>query len=82
MTGIILPHDTYGSHLVNRKTVDAELEKKNFKAAGDTLGELWSNIEIDGFVVNAEYIKEPADEEIKEYEVSATFRNMHVFETQ
>ena len=82
MTGVVLPYDTYGSHLVNGKTVDTELEKRNFKAAGDTLGELWSNMEIDGFEVKAEYIEKPADEEIKEFEVSPTFRNRHVFETQ
>ena len=44
MTGIVLPHDTYGSHLVNGKTVDPELELKNFKAAGEILSELWSDM--------------------------------------
>ena len=29
MTGVVLPHDTFGSHLRNGKTVDEELEKKN-----------------------------------------------------
>ena len=57
MTGVVLPHDTYGSHLVNRKPVDAEVEKKNFEAACDTLGELWSNIEIDGFEVKLNILK-------------------------
>ena len=38
LTGYILPHDQYGSHLNERGiTIDADLEKKNFKFAGVTL---------------------------------------------
>lgn len=34
MTGVILPRDTYGTHLDTReKTSDPELELKNFQAA-------------------------------------------------
>ena len=43
LTGVILPHDTFGSHLLNGKTVDSELEKKNFKAAGETLAQIWND---------------------------------------
>ena len=36
--GVILPFDTYGNHLNNsNKTVDEDLEKENFKAAGEIL---------------------------------------------
>jgi hypothetical protein len=82
MTGIVLPHDTYGSHLVNGQTVDTELEKKNFKAAGETLSELWSNLTIDNHEVKAEYVENPAKVETKEHKVSPAFRSRHVFETQ
>ena len=47
LTGIVLPHDTFGTHLRNGKTIDEELEKKNFKAAGEVLSEIWSRLLID-----------------------------------
>ena len=54
LTGVILPYDTFGSHLQNGKTVDSELEKNNFKAAGETLAQIWNDLEIDGHNVMAE----------------------------
>ena len=65
MTGKVLPHEAFGSHFNNGKTVDTELEMKNFKAAGEILGELWSDMMIDDCEVKAEYIENPASEEIK-----------------
>ena len=82
MTGVVLPHDTYGSHLVNGKTVDPELELKNVKAAGEILSELWSDMTIDNFEVKAEFIENPASDETKRFEVSPAFRSRHVFESQ
>ena len=82
MSGVILPHDTYGSHLQNGKTVDEELEKENFEAAGNTLASIFSDLEIDGFEVKADFIKEPAKEETIKYEATASFRSRHVLETQ
>ena len=82
MTGVVLPHDTFGSHIHNGQTTDVDLEKRNFKAAGEVLGELWSNLEIDGFEVRAEFVDEPASVEIKEFVASPSFRNRHVFESQ
>ena len=42
-SGIILPFDTFGSHLnSSNKTIDPILEEKNFKAAGKNLAEVWS----------------------------------------
>ena len=82
MAGVVLPHDTFGSHIHNGQTTDIELEKKNFKAAGEVLAELWSNLEIDGFEVKAEFIDEPASDEIKEFVATPFFRNRHVFESQ
>lgn len=57
LAGLILPYDFFGTHLNNRnETVDLELEKKNFKMAGQILCELWSNTTIDGYETVAEYI--------------------------
>ena len=38
-------------------TIDADLEKKNFKFAGITLAEIWSQIIVDKFQTVAKYIE-------------------------
>ncbi|KAJ8670913.1 hypothetical protein QAD02_002172 [Eretmocerus hayati] len=56
LSGVILKHDYYGSHLNGSgKTIDAELEKRNFEHAGNTLAEIWNEMTIDDFPVKAEY---------------------------
>ena len=66
VTGLILPHDHYGSHLNERgNTIDSELEKTNFKFAGDTLAEIWSQLIVDNFPTVAEYI-DPTESELQE----------------
>lgn len=58
LAGVILPHDTYGSHLDSAgRTIDLELEKKNFCKAGNTLADIWSGMVIDNHEVVAEYIE-------------------------
>lgn len=58
LSGLILPHDHFGSHLDRRgRTTDADLEKANFKKAGEILAEVWSQAVIDGFHVHAQYIE-------------------------
>ena len=58
LSGVILPHDSFGSHLDDRgRTVDTDLEKKIFRKAGEVLAELWSDVVIDGKAVVAEYIE-------------------------
>lgn len=48
LSGLIIPHDHFGSHLdSNNKTIDENLERNNFEFAGKTLGEVWSNLRID-----------------------------------
>ena len=45
-----------GSHLDSSgKTVDEELELKNFAEAGKVLAEIWSAVEIDNYPVVATY---------------------------
>ena len=40
--GILLPHETFWTHLdSSRKTIDTNLEKRNFKAAGKILAKVW-----------------------------------------
>ena len=57
---IILPFETFGSHLDSQnKTVDEELEKKNFQAAGKILSEVWTNATIDGHPVISNYVNPP-----------------------
>ena len=64
------------------KTIDEELEKKNFEAAGDILADLWDGMEIDGYKVHAEFVEKEVEEEVKQYKASAVFRSRHVLETQ
>lgn len=57
LSGVILPHEHYGSHLDSQgRTINEDLEKINFKFAGETLAEIWSNVVIDQFATVAEYI--------------------------
>ena len=59
MSGLILPHETFGSHLDgNGKTIDDALKLKNFEHAGKVLGEVWSNMSIDGHPIVPEFISD------------------------
>jgi len=56
LAGIILPYDTFGSHLNTQgQTVDEELERENFQQAGQALAGVWCEAVIDGFPVVAEW---------------------------
>ena len=70
LTGVVLPADTYGSHLSNGKTVDDEFEMKHFKAAREALIYIWGNLVIDGHDVKAKYIEESASEDAKQFNVT------------
>ncbi|CAG8816739.1 22673_t:CDS:2, partial [Dentiscutata erythropus] len=60
LAGVILPHDTFGSHLdAQLKTNDEELEKRNFKAAADILTSIWEDTIIDNYPVLVKYIDPP-----------------------
>jgi len=59
ISGVVLPHDTFGSHLNSKQeTIDIDLEKKNFYAAADVLSEIWSNTVINNFKVHCKTVKE------------------------
>lgn len=64
LVGILLPHDRFGSHLDSQqRTIDVELEKKNFENAGEALAEIWSEVVIDGHKTHTFYIP-PDDSDI------------------
>lgn len=64
LSGVILPHDTYGSHLDGSgRTVDLAVEQQNFRKAGEVLAEIWSSVLIDGKTVFAEYVEPNATAE-------------------
>ena len=79
---MVLPAETYGSHLHNGVTVDDDLEKKNFAAAGTTLAEIWNGLVIDGKALVSEYVEEEVDEETKDFQVSAFYKSRHLIQTQ
>ena len=58
MADVLLPHDTFGTHLDSqRRTTDVELEKQNFKAAGKLLAEIWSELVLDKLPTVSKYVK-------------------------
>ena len=65
LSGLILPHDKYDSHLNDQGlTIDTDLEKKKFAFAGSTLAEIWSQTVVDSHPIIAEYI-DPELSELK-----------------
>ena len=57
LSGLILPHDSYGTHLNSGgKTIDHDLEKANFQKAGETLANIWSNVIIDSHPVECQFV--------------------------
>jgi hypothetical protein len=57
LSGVILPHEHYGSHLDSQgRTINEDMERTNFKFAGETLAEIWSHVIVDQFPTVAEYI--------------------------
>ncbi|CAF1277160.1 unnamed protein product [Adineta steineri] len=61
LAGLILPHDHFGSHLnESGGTMNIELEKLNFRKAGQILAETWNQTIVDGYPCIAEYISPPA----------------------
>lgn len=57
LAGLILPHDSCGSHLNNSgRTINKDFENQNFRKAREILAEIWSNMVIDNHNVVTEYI--------------------------
>ncbi|CAF2616168.1 unnamed protein product, partial [Rotaria sp. Silwood2] len=71
--GLILPYDYFGSHLNDSGvTINVDLEKLNFRKAGQILAERWNQSLIDGFPCFAEYINLPAttDDERRQVDIA------------
>lgn len=80
LSGLILPHNHFGSHLDDKgATVDTELEKRNFEHAGKILAEIWSNTEIDGHQTLARYI-DPNEKSRQIPKVTPDWRTRHIRE--
>ena len=81
LSGVVLPHDNFGSHLnAKGETIDKELEKNNFGYAGEILAKIWSGMIIDGHPALAEFISEEADQEV--IKKSEEWKSKHVRESQ
>ena len=62
LSGVVIPHSQFGSHLNGSgKTIDTDLEKKNFEYARNLLADLWNDLIIDKHPVYAKYIS-PGDD--------------------
>ena len=56
LAGVVLDHDACGTHLDDSgRTIDAELEKENFRVAGKVLTDIWSELKLDERPVITEY---------------------------
>jgi hypothetical protein len=74
LNGLILKPYLYVSHLDGSgKTVDADLEKVNFKHVG-TLAEIWNSVVIDGHPLVADYI-DPIHSELVESQLNVADQN-------
>ena len=63
LTGVLFPYDSFGNHLdSDRKTVDIEMEKSNFRKAGNILADIRSQLILDGHPVVAEYVENDASQ--------------------
>jgi hypothetical protein len=72
LAGLTLPYDYFGSHLSDSGvTVNIELEKLNFRKAGEILAERWNQSILDGFPCFAEYInpRPTSEDERRQVEV-------------
>ena len=75
--GVILPHDTYGTHLNGSgNTIDAVLEKKNFYAAAEVLSEIWSHTVINSHPVVCKVME--SGSELKPEEPDPIWVSKHV----
>ena len=82
LSGVVLHHDNFGSHLnAKGETNDKELEKKFRVCWGDTT-KIWSGMITDGHPVLAEFISEEVDQEVvkksEEWKIN-TFANHNIF---
>ena len=61
LSGILLPYETLDS---SRKNINTNLEKRNFKAAGEILAKVWEEIVLHNFLAVADYVENAAKDHI------------------
>lgn len=80
LPGLVLPHDSCGTHLDDSgRTIDEELEKVNFEKGGNFLAEVFGNTVIDSHPVIAEFDK---DDQISVCNVDEQWLARHVRQSQ
>ena len=58
LAGVVLDHHACGTHLNDSgRTIDLELEKEDFRVVGKVLADIWSELELSGMSVIAEYVE-------------------------
>lgn len=81
LAGLVIDHQKLGTHLNHKaETIDEELEKKNFAAAGKLLAEIWSETVIDGHETIATYVAPEESEICPGEKVSEKWKSSHVRE--
>ena len=65
LTGL-LPHETNGIDLYSsRKTIDSDLEKRNFNVTGEILVKVWEEVVLDKFPIVAEYLEKSTKDSVE-----------------
>ena len=81
LSGLIFNHETMGSHLnPSGETIDDNLERQNFKLAGNALANIWNDIVIGNFPVHAEWV-DPENNvglENKYKQIDESFAEKHI----
>ena len=82
LSGVVLPADTFGSHLKDGRTIDEVMEERNFEAAGGVLAEIWSQLVIDDHPVRSEYEAIRPTDDITQFSVTPSYKSRHLIQTQ
>ena len=66
LTRLLLSHKTYGTHLdSSRKTIDSDMEKRNYEAAGKILAKIWEEVVLDEFPIVVEYLQQSTKDSVE-----------------
>ncbi|KAJ8677784.1 hypothetical protein QAD02_013571 [Eretmocerus hayati] len=83
LSDLILDHAHYGNQLDgSKRTIDMDLERRNFQKAGETLAEIWSAIKIDDYPVVAEFVSSEELPIDKDLGIDGNWYATHVKESQ
>ena len=74
LVGLLLSYDTLNHLDFQGRTIEVELEKRNFEKAGEVLGEVWNELFIDKFPVVCQYLENSTMEPVP-YEESGVSKH-------